>query len=128
MSYKRGTFVFAKGTHFYDNGQLDATGHPAFLPIAVNDITGEAYYLTLTSNMAKVLAYTDQYYSLADVWEEIPLKKPSGINLQAIYKTNHIGNAVGGIAPRRLKEIIRELKRYQDENPCELYLEIKNIL
>ena len=65
---------------------------------------------------------------MSDVWEDIPLAKPSLINLQYIYKGHVSGDKLGGLRPQLFKDVIRELKKYQDEHPCENYEIIKGKL
>ena len=126
MVYKKGTIVFTRRTIFEDIGQDDnRSGHPGMIPITSDDVTGDVYYLMLTSNMLKKEAFPDKYYDLTDCWEMIPLSKPSLINLETIYKGHDFGSKLGGLPPYVRKDVIRELKRYQEGNPCENYLEIK---
>ena len=129
MVYKKGTIVFARRTKFADNGRYDnRCGHPGMIPITADDSTGEVYYLLMTSNMIKKVAYPDQYYDLADCWETVGLNKPSLINLRTIYNSNEIGEVLAGLPPRIYKDVIRALKRYQEQFPCENYHKIKNKL
>ena len=127
MDYGKGTIIFATRTKFGDNGQYDnRKGHPGMIPIASDDISNETYYLMLTSNVSRINIYPDQYYDLSDIWEEVHLEKPSLINLQYIYKGHISGDKLGGLMPKIYKDVIRRLKKYQEENPCELYDEIKS--
>lgn len=127
MNYGKGTIIFATRTKFADNGQYDnRSGHPGMLPIASDDVSDETYYLMLTSNISRLAIWPEQYYDLSDVWKEIPLDKPSLINLQNIYKGHVSGDKLGGLWPQLYKSVIRALKDYQEEHPCELYNEIKN--
>ncbi|WP_026499315.1 hypothetical protein [Butyrivibrio sp. WCD2001] len=126
MNYGKGTIIFVRRTKFADNGQYDnRAGHPSMLPIASDDVSGDTYYLMLTSNVSKINAYPDKYYDLSDVWQDIPLERPSLINLQYIYKGRVEGGKLGGLWPQLYKDVIRELKRYQNEHPCECYEELK---
>lgn len=127
MKYGRGTIVFVRRTKFADNGKYDnRSGHPGILPIASHDISSETYYLLLTSNVGRKLIYPDQYYDLSDDWEKVKLKKPSLINLKDIYKGRIEGDKLGGLYPQLYREVISELKAYQEIHPCKLYEEIKN--
>jgi len=127
MNYGKGTIVFATRTRFADNGQYDnRSGHPGMLPIASDDVTDETYYLMLTSNVARINIYPEQYYDLTEVWEQIPLEKPSLINLQNIYKGHITSDKLGGLWPQLYKDVIRKLKEYQNQHPCENYEEIKS--
>lgn len=128
MSYKKGTIIFARRTIFADNGQYDLTGHPGLIPVAIDDYTDEMYYLLLTSNVSRILAFPNQYYDLSNCWERVNLKKPSLINLRYIYKEHASGKKIGGLDPRTYKDVIRKLKIYQNEHPCEYYEEIKDRL
>lgn len=126
MNYGKGTIIFARRTKFADNGRYDRTGHPGVLPIASDDMTDETYYLMLTSQVGKKFAYPDQFYDLSEVWEEVHLKKPSLINLANIYVGRVSGDKMGGLMPQLYKDVIRKLKAYQNEHPCENYDLIKN--
>ena len=127
MNYGKGTIIFATRTKFADNGRYDnRTGHPGMIPIASDDISNETYYLMLTSNMTRKEIYPDQYFDLSDYWEDIPLEKPSLINLQNIYKGHISGDKLGGLWPKLFKDVIRALKEYQNEHPCENYEKIKD--
>ncbi len=129
MNYGKGTIIFARRTKFADNGQYDnRAGHPGMIPIASDDISDETYYLMLTSNVGRKNLYPEQYYDLSEVWEQIPLEKPSLINLENIYKGRISGDKLGGLWPQLYKDVIRELKRYQEEHPCENYEKIKGKL
>ena len=127
MNYGKGTIIFATRTVFADNGQYDnRPGHPGMIPIASDDISNETYYLILTSNIGRLNICPEQYYDLSEVWKEIPLEKPSLINLQNVYKGHISGDKLGGLWPRLYKDVIRAFKIYQEEHPCDLYDEIKN--
>lgn len=129
MKYKKGTLVFAERTVFADNGRYDNRfGHPAMIPIAVDDFCNEIYYLLLTSNIGRVNLYPDQYYDLSDCWEEAGLQKPSLINLQHIYKGSGNMRTIGGLWPRLFKDVIKKLKEYQNMNPSKYYEEIRNLI
>lgn len=126
MKYGKGTIIFARRTKFADNGQYDnRAGHPGMIPIASDDLSDETYYLMLTSNVGRKNLYPEQFYDLSEVWEEIPLKKPSLINLQNIYKGHIEGGKLGGLQPQLYKDVIRELKKYQEVHPCANYKQIK---
>ncbi len=126
MEYKSGTIVWVTRTVFADNGRFDnRSGHPSVLPIASNDYTDETYYLMLTSNVSRILVHPDQYYDLTAIYKEVHLRVPSLINLQTIYKGHVDGQVLGGIMPKKHKEVLAALKAYQEEHPCELYEEIK---
>lgn len=129
MNYGKGTIIFATRTQFGDNGRYDnRIGHPGMLPIASDDTTNETYYLMLTSRVDKINIYPEQYFDLSNEWRNIPLQKPSLINLQYIYKGHINGNKLGGLYPKLYKNVIQKLKEYQSKCPCELYEEIKNYI
>lgn len=129
MAYRKGSIEIQTDTRFKDNNKFDCRPcHPAVLPIASGYPAGEVYYLLVTSNVGRYLVFEDQYYSLADVWREAGLTKPSLINLQRIYKTSKPGNVVAGLPPKVYKDMIRKLKAYQDKNPDPLYEEIRAYL
>lgn len=127
MKYGKGTIVFTTRTIFADSGKYDnRSGHPGMITIATDDVSDESYYLMLTSNLTKKIIYPDQYYDLSEVWEQIPLNKPSLINLETIYKGRITGDKLGGLWPQLYKDVIKELKEYQKDNPCENYEIIKD--
>lgn len=129
MNYGKGTIIYVARTKYGDNNRYDIrNGHPGMLPIAYDDIMQEAYYLMLTSNVHRYALYEEEYYSLVDVWESIPLKKPSLINLKYIYKSKVDSGKLGGLPPGLYKGVIEKLKRYQEKNPCEHYAEIRDKL
>lgn len=129
MGYKKGQVVLISRIKFADNGQYDhAASRPTLIPIASDDYTGETYYLTLTHNIGRINICPEQYYDLSENWREAHLLKPSLINLENIYVGQITGEVKGGLSPQMIRDVIRELKEYQEKHPCDNYEKIKGKL
>ena len=126
--YGKGTIVNHKGT--FPDGTPDVTGHPVLLTLAVDELTGETYFLTITSQDRHYNAYPDEYYPLDDCWEELGLKKPSYINLKNLRQDKIDGAPITGLPPQLFKNVVRCFKDFQEKQsiPCKYYEEVKKLL
>ncbi len=129
MEYGKGTIILKRGIVFKDNQLRDSkVCHPAMVAIATDSITGETYYLTMTSQVHKYALYEERYFLLDEEtlnFASISLDRPSMVNLQNIYKEYVNDKKVGGLPPRLYKAVMRKFMAYQEKNPDPLYEELK---
>ena len=123
--------VIAKRDHrFKDTGDLDIKiARDCMVMLVSND--NQVYYLTLTTHNDNVMEnyqkYPDSNYLLAKKNCD-GLRKTSLVNLKSIYKGDINGKLVVIVPSDEYKKIIKKFIRWQEENPDDLYAEVKPVL
>lgn len=130
MSFTKGEVV-ANYTHVWkDTGKHEAKGvRDCLIVIAEKD--GATYYLTISTHNDTAWEFYQKYPE----WNFLltkkkceGLEKTSVVNLKLINKVEPMGKYLFAVPERVLKDLIKQFKEWQEENPDPLYAEIKDII
>ncbi len=129
MQYGKGSILLTSRAQFTDGSYDPHYLRPAMLALASDDISNETYFLLITSQVERYIAYPDEYFLLGeDLREQIRLRKPSLIKLDKVHKGKVSGNPTGGLPPQIYKAVIKKLGTYKEKHPDIIYDEIKSKL